>query len=344
MKKRSPTHYNIEKILRRIAWGLFFTVVIVISGSIGYLIGYNEVSRELIAERAQTTELIDQIRAITTVDEKPTLAKGELHHKNELARLKRELDKVLKQSREPQAPKAQHEYAPHDKEALPPPPHKREEHPVKGEGKLAIIIDDVSYSRDVQAIKSTGLVVTMSFLPPSNRHPESADLAKRERFYMVHLPLEALDYDSEEPNTLRIGDSIDTITKRIETLKSEYPSVRYMNNHTGSKFTSDSQSMDRLVRVLEQEGIQFVDSRTTAQTKVPEATGKYGMRYMGRDVFLDHQDGVENVKRQIKEAVEKSKKYGTAIAIGHPRPDTIKALQESKELLGEIKLVRIDQL
>ena len=68
------------------------------------------------------------------------------------------------------------------------------------------------------------------------------------------------------------------------------------------------------------------------------------MRYLSRDVFLDDQDGVGNVKKQIKEAVDKAKRYGSAIAIGHPRKDTIKALQESKELLGQVKLVGIDQI
>jgi hypothetical protein len=71
---------------------------------------------------------------------------------------------------------------------------------------------------------------------------------------------------------------------------------------------------------------------------------KLGLRYLGRDVFLDHEDGVENVKRQIREAVEQAKKYGTAIAIGHPRKDTIEALKESKDILGQVCLVGIGQI
>jgi uncharacterized protein len=102
--------------------------------------------------------------------------------------------------------------------------------------------------------------------------------------------------------------------------------------------------MEKLIRVLKKEGIQFVDSRTIGKTKVPEVSTLLGTRYIGRDVFLDHQDGVRNVKRQIKEAVEKAKRHGTAIAIGHPRPDTIQALIESKELLSEVQLVGIEQI
>jgi polysaccharide deacetylase 2 family uncharacterized protein YibQ len=161
---------------------------------------------------------------------------------------------------------------------------------------------------------------------------------------MIHLPLEAMDYDAEEPSTFRIGDSEETMAKRIDTLKKLFPKARYVNNHTGSKFTADGPAMEKLIRVLAKGGIQFVDSRTTAQTKVPESSRLLGMRYIGRDVFLDHQDGVENVKKQIKEAVEKAKRHGTAVAIGHPRPDTIQALKESKALLDEVELVSIEQI
>ena len=47
---------------------------------------------------------------------------------------------------------------------------------------------------------------------------------------------------------------------------------------------------------------------------------------------------------KIQEAVAVAKRHGSAIAIGHPRPDTIKALRESKALLGEVQLVGIEQI
>jgi polysaccharide deacetylase 2 family uncharacterized protein YibQ len=207
-----------------------------------------------------------------------------------------------------------------------------------------IIIDDVSYARDVKMIHSTGLPVVMSFLPPTSRHPQSAELARAERRYMVHLPLEAVDFNDEESDTLRTTSSEEEISERISELRKLYPHARYMNNHTGSRFTADEASMDRLIRVLKKEGIGFVDSRTTPKTKALAVSEKYGLPYRGRDVFLDHQNGVQNVKKQIAEAVSKAKKHGTAIAIGHPRPDTIQALIESKKLLGEVELVGIDQI
>lgn len=311
----------------------------------GYRIGLSKVKDEVAAEREQTQLLIRQIAEIAAVDENLSAAAKlrKARDEDEIARLRQELKELLEREKKRDALMPQHEYAPRDTKAVPP-PYKRSERFIGTAPKLAIIIDDVSYSRDVKMIRSTGLPLVMSFLPPSQRHPHSAELAQKEEGYMVHLPLEAVDFSDEEPSTLRIGSSEEEIAFRIAQLKKLYPEVRYMNNHTGSKFTADETAMERLVRAMKKEGILFVDSRTTASTKAPAVSEKFGMRYIGRDVFLDHKSGVENVKKQIEEAVAKAKKHGTAIAIGHPRPDTIRALIESRELLGEVQLVGIDQI
>jgi hypothetical protein len=313
---------------------------------IGYFIGFHQVQDELISERKQTQKLIEQIQELAAIDETnlTSVRSKDSTNENEIRRLKKELEALLKRERVHEEVKPQHEYAPNDKKASPPPSEARPLRPAGSEAKLVIIMDDVSYAHDVKAIQSTGLPLVMSFLPPSSRHPDSALLANQQRMYMVHLPLEAVAFNEVEPNTLHVDSTEDEIEKRLTILKHLYPHAHYMNNHTGSKFTSDPEAMDRLIRVMQKEGLQFVDSRTIATTKGREATAKYGMRYLVRDVFLDDKDGVENVKKQIKEAVEKAKRYGTAIAIGHPRVDTIEALKESKDLLKEVKLVSIEQI
>ncbi|MDD2265259.1 divergent polysaccharide deacetylase family protein [Sulfuricurvum sp.] len=321
----------------------FSVLLLTIAASlIGYFIGLHQAQNELISERRQSQKLIEQIRELAAIDESnlTSVRSKDNTNEKEIRRLKKELEDLLKRERMHEEVKPQHEYAP----APPPPPEKRSLRPAGSEAKLVIIMDDVSYAHDVKAIQSTGLPLVMSFLPPSSRHPDSALLAKQQHMYMVHLPLEAMAFDEVEPNTLTIESTEDEIEKRLSILKQLYPHAHYMNNHTGSKFTSDPEAMDRLIRVMQKEGLQFVDSRTIATTKGREATAKYGMRYLVRDVFLDDKDGVENVKKQIKEAVEKAKRYGTAIAIGHPRVDTIEALKESKDLLKEVHLVSIDQI
>lgn len=321
---------------------LLVTIAVLISILIGYFIGFNQVQEKLDQEREETQRLMGQIEDISKIDSNisPKIVSTKTYDV-QAQKLKKELKELL----DHEAISARHEYAPKDKEALPPKAEPREIAPVKSCGaKLVIIMDDVSYAHDVAAIRSTGLPLVMSFLPPSPRHPESATLATSVSGYMVHLPMEAVTYHQEEPVTLRISDSIETIEKQIQAIKRLYPNVRYINNHTGSKFTADEAAMDRLIGVIKDNGLIFVDSRTIGTSKVKKVEAKYGLRYLGRDVFLDHQDGVANIKKQIRDAVAIAKRHGSAIAIGHPRPDTIRALKESKDILGQVQLVRIDQI
>jgi len=325
--------------LKHIAVFLSLLTMICVAILIGYFIGFKQAQEEADRQREQTQLLMGQIKEIAKVD---TNVSSTANVQNrEIGHLKKALKELLAR----ESINANHEYAPKNKKALPPPSETRVSYPAtKGNAKLVIIMDDVSYGHDINSIRSVGLPLVMSFLPPSPRHVESAVLARGISGYMVHLPLEAVDFNDEEQVTLRITDSKETITAQIQKIKKLYPEVRYINNHTGSKFTADEEAMDRLVSVMRENGLIFVDSRTTAQSKAKVINTKYGMRYLGRDVFLDHHDGVENIKKQIREAVKIAKRNGTAIAIGHPRPDTIQALKESKAVLSEVKLVGIDKI
>jgi hypothetical protein len=310
---------------------------------VGYFIGMNQAEKEINRHQKQTQLLMQQIKEIANVES--NTSSHEMLKSKEQNRQITHLKSELKELLNSESINARHEYAPKDKNALPPPSEPRASHSVSpGNAKLVIIMDDVSYAHDVKAIHSVGLPLVMSFLPPSSRHSSSATLAQGENGYMVHLPLEAVDFNDEEQVTLRITDSKETIDAQIQKIKKLYPEVHYINNHTGSKFTADEDAMDRLISVMTANGLIFVDSRTTAQTKAKEIDTKYGLRYISRDVFLDHHDGVDNIKKQIREAVDIAKRKGFAIAIGHPRVDTIQALKESKAVLSEVKLVGIDKI
>ena len=210
--------------------------------------------------------------------------------------------------------------------------------------KLTIIIDDVGTKSQVKAIKSLNLPLVMSFLPPSKGRPHTPALAANEKNYMVHLPMEAQKFSAEEPYTLHVNDSQERISQRVAEIKKLFPNARYINNHTGSKFTGNEASMNRLIYALNANGIKFIDSRTTGQTKVPKVLKNYGLRYLGRDIFLDHHMDKPYILSQIKKAVKVAKVHGTAIAIGHPHKNTLQALRESKKILQDVDLVFIDKL
>lgn len=342
--RKSPFSFRTLFSLKHIALFLSFFTLIITVGLIGYSIALNQIQINREDEEQENLLLREKIKQRASLESKQKhfYESESKKYEDEIRRLK---EKLKKSGFEKTVVEAHHEYAPTDNNATPSKTQIRAIHPTKStNAKLVIIMDDVSHAHDVKAIHATGLPLVMSFLPPSSDHPETAQLAAKEKSYMVHFPMQAVSFNDEEPETLHICDSEEKIANRIKELKRLYPRVCYMNNHTGSKFTSDTASMEKLLPLLKKEGIIFVDSRTIGTTKAPKVSKKYGLRYLGRDVFLDHHNGVANIKKQIREAVKLAKRHGSAIAIGHPRPDTLEALRQSKALLAEVQLVGIDKI
>ena len=209
---------------------------------------------------------------------------------------------------------------------------------------LAILIDDVSTSAQVRKITNLPFDVTMSFLPPTSDHKNSAKIAQNIEFAMIHLPLEAGSRRYEEINTLHIEDSLETIDNRIRKIKSMYPNIKYINNHTGSKFTSNSIAMNKLAKVLKKYGYKFIDSRTSGKTVAKKYANKYNLPFLSRNIFLDNVQDKKYIQNQLKKAINIAIKTGSSIAIGHPHSITIKTLKESTHLFKNVQLVYVNKL
>lgn len=210
--------------------------------------------------------------------------------------------------------------------------------------KLSIIIDDITASWQVKRIQDIGYPITMAFLPPNSRHKNSAKIAQNVKNHMIHLPVEATSKRFEEGDTLHVDDSYEIIEKRIAQVKKHYPEAKYLNNHTGSKFTSNPDAMDKLFKALKKYNFIFVDSRTTSKSVTKKYAKKYDLPYLSRNIFLDNKQDKTYIQNQLKKSVRIAKKKGQAIAIGHPHQITIKTLKESKDLLQEVDVVYIHQI
>ncbi len=214
----------------------------------------------------------------------------------------------------------------------------------RGLPRLVIIMDDVRSLEQGKMIKRLPFKVTPSIFPVTVDHPDTKKVARMFRCYMVHTPMEAFHYPKEEENTLETGDSLQTIERRIRAIKHDFPRLTAINNHTGSKFTSDPKAMDRLFCALQKYGIRFVDSRTAPTTKACQIGELHGTHVLSRNVFLDNVDDVDAILARLRESVEYAKKHKVAIAICHPRPATFEALMRAKPLLKGVHVVTIDAL
>ena len=223
---------------------------------------------------------------------------------------------------------------------------KRKSHKAPNGGpKLAIIMDDISTNAQASELKKLSIKVTPSIFPPEKEHPKTAELAKEFSVYMVHLPLQALNYTNEKANTLRTGDSKEKISQRIKDIKKDFKGVKYINNHTGSGFTSDFKSTLALLAELKNSEIYFIDSLTTNKSTVLDASKKLGLKYAYRDVFLDNEQNVSKILKMINNAVAVAKKDGVAIAICHPYKSTFEALKiAQKDAFKGVEVVYVDKI
>jgi polysaccharide deacetylase 2 family uncharacterized protein YibQ len=215
----------------------------------------------------------------------------------------------------------------------------------KSKPKIAIVIDDVTTQDQKDKILNMGYKINMAFLPPISGHPNSAKIALNLPFYMIHFPMQASSaFKNEEPNTLKITDSYETIEKRVKQLRDWYPNAIYTNNHTGSVFTENEEAMDKLFRALKRHNFIFVDSRTSNKSVAKKYAKKYDMPYIVRNTFIDNEQKYQYVQNQLKQAIEIAKKNGYSIAIGHPHNVTLQVLKDSKHLLKDVEPIFINQL
>jgi len=210
--------------------------------------------------------------------------------------------------------------------------------------RVVIIMDDVQSLEQAEMIKQLPFAITPSIFPVTSDHPDTQRVAEMFSVFMIHTPMEAYHFSAPEENTLHTNDSLETIDARIAEIKHDFPSLVAINNHTGSKFTSDEEAMDRLFCILQKYGIPFVDSRTSVETKGREMGKLFHRKVLERNIFLDNEDSVPSILNRLKETVSFAKVHQQAIAICHPKPATFEALMQAAPLLQDVDVVTIEKL
>ncbi len=213
--------------------------------------------------------------------------------------------------------------------------------------KVVIIIDDIATPKqlsDIVAIQDAGLKLTPSIFPVAQNNAQMLERVANLEFFMVHLPLEALAY-KDELDTISIYDSEDSIKRKIARIKQTLPNTLYINNHTGSKFTERRANMEFLLSVLDSHNINFVDSRTTQNTTLPDIAKAQNRLILYRDIFIDNALDSHSLMTQINEGVKIAKARGYAILIAHPHKETLNAIRAAQNgALKEVDVIYLNEL
>lgn len=74
--------------------------------------------------------------------------------------------------------------------------------------------------------------------------------------------------------------------------------------------------MDKLIKIMKDNHLMFVDSRTIGTSQAPAVARKYGMFLYSQWYFLDNSLDKKLIQEQLIKSVHAAKKHGYAIAIG----------------------------
>jgi len=222
------------------------------------------------------------------------------------------------------------------------PPHKPIPKPVPGIPKelpkIAIIIDDIGYDKEIVK-KFLGLdaVFTFSILPYSPFQKSIARYVHSKGFdVMLHLPMEPNEYPmvNPGPGALLTSMSPDQLINQLNRDLDSVPFIQGVNNHMGSKMTTVSTQLYQILSVLKKRKLFFIDSRTTTETLCKPSAQLLQVPFAQKDVFLDHIQKPDFIRKQIHRLIHIANSHGEAIGIAHPHALTYDVL---REVLPELK-------
>ncbi|HCW7017529.1 TPA: divergent polysaccharide deacetylase family protein [Citrobacter farmeri] len=210
-------------------------------------------------------------------------------------------------------------------------------------GKLAIVIDDFGYRPHYEnQVLAMPAQISVAVLPNAPHAREMATKAHNSGHeVLIHLPMAPLSKQPLEKDTLRPEMSSDEIERIIREAVRKVPYAVGLNNHMGSAMTSSLFGMQKVMQALERYDLYFLDSMTIGNSQAMRAASGTGVKVIKRKVFLDDTQNEADIRRQFNRAIDLARRNGSAIAIGHPHPSTVRVLQQMVyNLPADITLVR----
>lgn len=214
--------------------------------------------------------------------------------------------------------------------------------------RIAILIDDLGYNR--QGMESSLLLpteVALAILPSTPFATQTALTAqKQKRITLLHAPMENLRELKLGPGGLYAKmteqELKETLSKDLDGL----PGIQGVNNHMGSLLTTKADSMKWVMETLKGRSLFFIDSLTSPKSVAKKTAQEQGLETVGRDVFLDNIRTEQAIDRQFSRLLKLARLHGSALAIGHPYPETMDYLKKrlnNLELDG-VRLVHLSEL
>ena len=190
----------------------------------------------------------------------------------------------------------------------------------KNHAQLIFVFDDGGQNlAHLESFLKLPIPITIAVLPRLVHSVESAQKIRNSGNELIlHQPMQALNSKvNPGPGAITPQMSEDEIIATLFYNINEIGPIAGMNNHEGSAITADAEKMAVILKMANEEGIYFLDSRTNSETKVPYVANLMGYSYYERNIFLDNEKTNENALQELKKGLAIANKNGSVIMIGH---------------------------
>ncbi len=167
---------------------------------------------------------------------------------------------------------------------------------------------------------------------------------------ILHCPMEAVNGANPGPGAIYSDSTRDEVLRTLTENLASVPLAVGINNHMGSRVTADPVIMGVVMEFLSQEGMFFLDSKTTPDSVARILAEEYNVPFLERDVFVDNIRDSEQIMTWIEHAKEIATRRGYAVLIGHASSEqTIEVIESTYadllrsgfRLIGLVDLLRL---
>jgi uncharacterized protein len=209
---------------------------------------------------------------------------------------------------------------------------------------VAVVIDDLGNSLDEgRSAAALPGPVACSILPHTAHGAEIADLAHASgKEVLLHLPLQSMEDIPLGPGGVTLDMDETEIKSTVQDDLDSLPHLAGVNNHEGSLITQHPGDMAWILEAVHEAGsYYYLDSYTSADSVAYQIAREQHVPAARRNVFLDDVNSEDAVREQWQRLLRLARKYGFAIAIGHPRSATLTVLQDELPKLAAENVVLV---
>ena len=203
--------------------------------------------------------------------------------------------------------------------------------------KIAIVLDDCGANMSMaRRVLSCDVPVTWAVLPNLRYSEDTAGLLRETGVpFLIHVPMQAeIDKPGiagrSGPYRIGAGMARDEVKEVLVSILDSMEGAIGINNHRGSKATSDRGVMDAVMEVIAERNLFFFDSRTTSRSVAYDSALNHGLAAAYNSRFLDNASDRDKIAAQMQGAVKLAQSKGAIAVICHMRPETVAFLEDFK--------------